>query len=114
MSTIFPDVHFRALKAPMKTDELLKTLRSDATPNPHLEISHFIQNVEHDLNLYDKLILICRPRRQPSNAMQIDIALSKPPFVELTLRYFVGYLGLLRVRADLESLRARGRQQFFV
>ncbi|KAF9257916.1 hypothetical protein L218DRAFT_770417 [Marasmius fiardii PR-910] len=56
MNTIFPDIQLRTLKLPMNPDELLATLRSNVPSiSPH-EISGFLQNVHHDLDVYDKLI----------------------------------------------------------
>ncbi|KAG7091535.1 hypothetical protein E1B28_010564 [Marasmius oreades] len=56
MNTIFPDIQLRALKPPMQPAELLKTLRFNVSLTSSQEINCFIQEAEHDLNLYDKLI----------------------------------------------------------
>ncbi|KAG7091536.1 hypothetical protein E1B28_010565 [Marasmius oreades] len=59
----FPDIRFRALKSPMKPDELLANLRHNVLPSFPREISHFTRNARHDLNLYDELIQHIRNKK---------------------------------------------------
>ncbi|KAK1236303.1 hypothetical protein PQX77_000464 [Marasmius sp. AFHP31] len=57
MNSIFQDIHPRALKAPIPTDELLRTLRECTIPSLSAEkASTYVRNAQYDLHLFDNCI----------------------------------------------------------